>query len=418
MTQLVNLQEIKDFLSIKTANTEEDGRLSNIATQVSSLVSSYCGRVFEAANYTEFFDGGKSSVFVANPPINRVDEVAHYDGNDYLILGGPDVQGQPVIREGKAHSITLVGNPRLKTRVKQFGRSSVRLDGSSYITADSSEDWDFGVDPFTVELFARFDQVAGVQSLVSSESGDSSWSFSVDFDANGAQFLVVDQGNVICTVSQGNVDGVEANQFYHFAVSRQGSDFRIFKDGNLVANATSSVSISNYNTGVDIGKNLTGYVDSVRISHDAKYVSSFSYPNYPLPADSNTKLLLRFDGNNDTNAIYDLSRTVNEYAFYPITGEISFNTGDGGGTPELGFFRPLKFKNYPKGVRIDYNGGFTSIPEDLKLAALEMVKVIYKGRSGSERVSFQGESQQTYKLSIDEFPPQVRRVLNLYRLIG
>lgn len=418
MTQLISLPEIKDFLSIKTLNTEEDGRLSNIAVQVSSLVSSYCGRTFEAANYVEYFDGGKTSVFVANPPINRVDEVAHYDGNDYLILGAPDSLGQPIVKEGRAHSIALVGNPTLKTRVKQFGRSSVRLDGSSYLTASSDEDWDLGVDTFTLEVFARFDEAQGTQTLISSGSGSNTWSLRSDFDSHGLQFQVVQQGQLVCNVSQGSNIGISPNQFYHIAVSRQGSSFKVFRDGTLVANTTSSVNIANYGTGVDIGKYMTGYLDSLRISHDAKYASAFSAPTYPLPADSSTKLLVRFDGSNNSSTIYDLSRTVNEYAFYPVTGEISFDTGDGGGTPELGFFRPLKFRNYPKGVRVDYNGGFASIPDDLKLAVLEMVKVIYKGRSGSERVSFQGESQQTFKLSVDEFPPQVRRVLNLYRLIG
>ena len=47
-----------------------------------------------------------------------------------------------------------------------------------------------------------------------------------------------------------------------------------------------------------------------------------------------------------------------------------------------------------------------------------MVKVIYKGRSGSVKNSLQGDSTQSHRLSIDDFPPEVRRVLNLYRLVG
>ena len=106
MSQLISLSEIKDFLSIKPANVDEDGRLSNIAVQVSSLVASYCGREFSANTYTEYFDGGKASVFVTNPPINYVSEVAHFDGSDYLLLGGPDSSGQPIIIEGKSHNMS------------------------------------------------------------------------------------------------------------------------------------------------------------------------------------------------------------------------------------------------------------------------------------------------------------------------
>ena len=142
MTSLVSLAEIKDFLSIKTANTDEDGRLANIAVQVSSLSSSYCGREFLASNYTEYFDGGISSVFIANPPLNRVDEVSHFDGKEYQILGGPGSNGEPIIVEGQSHSVTPFGDMQLKTRVKKFNRSSGRFDGASYLVVNSTDDWD------------------------------------------------------------------------------------------------------------------------------------------------------------------------------------------------------------------------------------------------------------------------------------
>jgi hypothetical protein len=417
MTQLVSLPEIKDFLSIKPANVDEDGRLSNIAVQVSSLVSSYCGREFLADTYTEYFDGGRASVFIANPPVNYVSEVSHFDGNEYLLLGGPDTEGQPIINEGKAHYVTPYGNPLVKTRVKKFGRSSLRLDGSSYLTTDSTQDWDFGVDDFTLELYARFDSLSGTQTLFSSGNTTNYWSMGVDFGNNGLFFKVVEDSVETCNLVQGSVSGYNANQFYHLAVSRHYTNFYLAREGSILASSINSVDIDNYGTGVNIGKFMTGYVDNARITHDAKYTKSYdTYAYYPA-ADSQTKLLFRFDGTNDTASFTDLSRTTNQYSFYKITGEISFDTGDGGGSPNLGFFRPLKFRNYPNGVRVVYNGGYSSIPDDLKLAALEMIKVIYKGRSGADRVSFQGDSSQSYKLSIDDFPPQVRRVLNLYRLV-
>ncbi len=418
MSQLISLSEIKDFLSIKPANIDEDGRLSNIAIQVSSLVTSYCGREFLANTYTEYFDGGRSSVFIANPPINYISEVGHFDGNDYLLLGGPDTEGQPIIKEGQAHSISMVGAPVLKTRVKKFGRSSLRLDGSSYVTASNNDDWDLGVDDFTVELYARFDSTSGAATMVKSGNATSYWSFGVDFATNGLTFKVVDNSITTCNVVQGANTGIVANQFYHLAVSRQNGTFYLAREGTILTSASNTAYIPNFGSGVDVGNGMTGYIDNIRVTHDAKYTTSYTTEDYPPSADGDTKLLMRFDGSNDTSTFTDLSRTVNQFAFYKITGEVTFDTGDGGGTPELKFFRPLKFRNYPNGVKVVYNGGYTSAPDDLKLAVLEMVKVVYKGRSGAERVSFQGDSSQTHKLSIDDFPPQVRRVLNLYRLVG
>jgi hypothetical protein len=420
MPNLVTLPEIKDFLVIKVVNTDEDGRLANIATQVSSLVESYCGRVFAANNYTEYFDGGISSVFVAYPPLNRVDEVSHFDGKDYVILGGPGVNGEPIITEGTSHSLTNFGNPILSTRVKKFNRSSLRLNGSSYIQTDSTIDWDFGVDPFTIETQVRFDNVSSKQTIVSSGSGSNYWEFQVDMLDDGAKFLLVQNGVETVNVFQGSNTGYSANQFYHMALVRDSNAIKIYRNGTSVASVNTSVSIPNFNTGLSIGTgqaSLSGYLDDFKISHISEYTSNFTAPTFPTRIDENTKLMLRFDGTNNTNTIADVSRKVNDFSFYPITGEVTFNTGYGGGTEALGFFRPLKFFNFPKGVKVTYNGGFATIPSDLKLATLEMIKVIYKGRSGSESVNMQGENINSHKLSMDGFPPQVRRVLNLYRLI-
>jgi len=420
---LVTLAEMKDFLSIKTANTDEDGRLSNIAVQVSSLASSYCGREFLANNYTEYFNGGISSVFISNPPLNRVDEVSQFDGKDYQILGGPGSNGEPIIVEGQSHTISNNGNPLLKTRVKKFNRSSGRFDGASYLSVDSTDDWDLGVDPFTIEMQVRFDDVSsGKQTLISSGSAGDSWELFVDFDDYGLGFKTTVSSTETINVVQSVSSVFSANQFEHIALVRDSSSFYLYKNGVNVGSLASSSNIPNFNTGLNIARGIstnyfTGYLDDLKISHVAEYASAFTAPTNPTRIDENTKLMMRFDGSNNSTTFDDVSRRVNEYSFYSVTGEISFNTGDGGGTPKLGFFRPLQFYNYPNGVRVYYNGGYSSIPADLKLALLEMIKVIYKGKSGTESMRFQGESSNSYKLSIDDFPPQVRRVLNLYRLV-
>lgn len=425
MSNLVTLAELKNFLSIKPSNTEEDGRLSNVITQVSSLVGSYCGRTFAANNYVEYYDGGISAVFVENPPINRVDEVAQFDGKEYQILGCPGTLGQPIVIEGQTHSVNNVGSPLLKTRVKKFNKSSVRLDGSSYLTVSESDDWDFGVDSFTIETFARFDSTSsGTQAIMSSGSSSNNWSLSIDFDTNGLQFTATSNGVESINVSQGANTGYVDNQFHHFALVKEDSVINLYRDGTSLASLSSSNSIPKYSEGLAIGANydasekLTGYLDDLRISHVARYTSNFTAPSYPTLIDEDTRLMLRFDGPNNTNSITDSSRRVNDFTFYPNTGEISFDTGEGSGTPRLGFFNPKQFYNYPRGIRVTYNGGYSTIPEDLKLAVFEMSKIIYKGSAGTQSSRFQGESKDSYNLGVDDFPPQVRRVLNLYRLIN
>ena len=88
---IINLNELKSYLKI-TSSTD-DVRLEALITYAQKLVENYCGREFEAASYTEYFDGGKPSVFVKRIPINNVTTVAEYDGVDYVPLNGPNSDG-------------------------------------------------------------------------------------------------------------------------------------------------------------------------------------------------------------------------------------------------------------------------------------------------------------------------------------
>lgn len=410
MNPLVTLQEVKEFLTIKTTSTEDDPKLSNIILQVSSLVTSYCGRQFDLSNSVEYFDGGTASVFVRNIPIQRINEVSNYNGTDYSILGSPGTLGQPIAVEGSAHAPTIIGNSSLNTRVKKLNKSSIKLDGNSHVEAPASEEWNLGEADFTVESFVRLSANTGNVFAISNN-----WVLSIN---NTSPVLTAYDGSSTVLNLSNNEVLLTLNKFYHVAAVKKDSNVTLYLDGNTVATTDTFYSVIPYNNSVlKIGSNLTGYLDNFRISHIAEYTDEFTTSDYSFPATENTKLLLRFDGANNSTTIVDSSRTVNEYAFYTDTGEISFDVGHGGGNPSLGFNNITTSSNYPRGVKIDYLGGFYEIPYDLKLAILEMIKIIHKGRSGTERASFAGDSSQAFVLSSDDFPPQVRRVLNLYKLV-
>lgn len=106
---------------------------------------------------------------------------------------------------------------------------------------------------------------------------------------------------------------------------------------------------------------------------------------------------------------------VTQYALNNDTGRITRNVGGNSGSPRLDLVYPLVFLNYVNGVKVSYNGGFDTIPPDLKQATLDYVKLIYKQEQGVETFSLQGESKVNRDLSAD-FPVHVRRILDLYRI--
>jgi hypothetical protein len=73
------------------------------------------------------------------------------------------------------------------------------------------------------------------------------------------------------------------------------------------------------------------------------------------------------------------------------------------------------FNSYAKGVRVSYNGGYTTIPADLKLCCLALIKDLHKGID-AQITRFDREQIQQMPYSAG-FPPHIRRVLDLYRLV-
>ena len=56
------------------------------------------------------------------------------------------------------------------------------------------------------------------------------------------------------------------------------------------------------------------------------------------------------------------------------------------------------------------------MPFDLKMATLDYIKILHKQDQDRSGFSFEGERADKYKLSAD-FPPHIRRVLELYRIV-
>lgn len=107
---------------------------------------------------------------------------------------------------------------------------------------------------------------------------------------------------------------------------------------------------------------------------------------------------------------------VAQYTWDTDTGEIVRNPTIDSGLFILDYQSPLAFNNYKKGVKIEYNGGYDVIPNDIKMAAIDYVKILHKNEQGTSTISFQGESKENINLAISGFPPHIKRILNFYRI--
>jgi hypothetical protein len=367
MTALITLQELKTYLKVKLDNIEDDSMLNTIINQCSSLVENYCGRVFSTADYSEYFDGGVTKLYVNNPPIQYMSGVYVYNGSDYVRAGNPDpYTGRMLTGYGEYNQVSVIGTPEFSSRSKKFGTTSLRISGDECVTGTISDDFDLRDEDFCIESQARFSNNSAIHTIFSwGDSVSNCATLAVDFVSSGLTFNVYSSGSEVISIKQNATIGYDTTSWKHYAVSREGNTFRLFREGTLLASNTSSVSIPVFSGSFNIGCRVTednylgGYLDETRLSWAPRYTAAFTAPTQSFSTDSYTKLLLHYDG----SAIDD-SRNVNQYTWDTESGEVSVDTSIA--HRELRVFTVATFRNYPKGVKIEYSGGYTTIPDDLK----------------------------------------------------
>jgi len=204
----------------------------------------------------------------------------------------------------------------------------------------------------------------------------------------------------------------------------ENNDCRIFKGGSLVSPVvTVSNVFPNLSAPVEIGRqNLTdkqyfsGQLDEIRMSLNSYRANANFVPQtYTYSTDTNTTLLMHFNGSKDAITTYDSSLNREQYTWYGATGEITKHVGQDTGRETLSILGVKQFYNYTHGVKITYNGGYDTIPSDVKLVTLDYIKELHKGLE-NRAVSLQGESISSFEFT-GGFAPHIRRVLDLYRIV-
>lgn len=421
----ITLNQVKNYLNISSTN--EDARLSNLISYACAAVENYIGFEVLSNNYSEVFDGGHASVFVSRLPLQQVYAVNEYDGYAYRRLANPQTDGSSVTRLQSGNAVlTTNGGPVLKSRFKKFGESSAFFNGSTdYLTSGDSDNWYFGDSPFTIELQVRANSYSSNLTFIS-QAADSNNYWSLGYDTtNGYNFRAVSGGTEVANVTHANNTGYTSNSFHHVEIARSGSTFKIYRDGVELGTQTTSNVMPDISGSLEIARQnvsstynyFKGFIDELRISHTARHTDDFTPPTYQHSTDDNTVLLVHFDGPNDTSQFSDDHATVEQFIFYPVTGEITRNVGQNTGDYGLSLVGAIVFKNYPRGVKVDYKAGYDSgsVPYDLSLATLDYAKMLHKDRQESQGFTFQGENIQDRALS-SNFPPHIKRILDLYRI--
>ena len=173
------------------------------------------------------------------------------------------------------------------TNVVKIGKASGYFDGGgSWIESPDSPDWDLGTSDFTIEWWEyRFNVTSG-RCVTSRDYAAAKPAFLLGY-SNGTNSLVY------LSSDGANWDIANAESFgaptiavwEHYALVREGSNFRMYKNGVEVNTFTSAAALNPSSAVMSIGRNgatyITACIDEFRFETRAVYTSAFTPAKEP-----------------------------------------------------------------------------------------------------------------------------------------
>lgn len=181
------------------------------------------------------------------------------------------------------YSITANGTVS-STATAKFGGRSASFNGSSqFLSLADNDDWDFTGD-FTVESWVYLNSVNQNGTIVSQYAGAGSIGFNFQFRSDFGGSYIVSSGDTI-QIGRGAIN--TGNTWVHVAVSRSGTNLRMFFDGvQQGETVTDSTSFSGSTVPLTIGRlpsfnvhYLNGFLQDLRLTKAARYTSNFTPPD-------------------------------------------------------------------------------------------------------------------------------------------
>jgi parallel beta-helix repeat protein len=189
------------------------------------------------------------------------------------------------------HAVTAYGNAQHRNPVGKD--SAIHFDGNGdYLSLAHDEDWDFGTDDFTIDLWVNFTAVPAQYDGIFGSNRIVNWQF------NG--YMIFYDGSIQWQHSGTGVinSGITpvVGDWYHLAVVRNGSDLTFYVNGGdaatgaKISKTIGTAAINSAGDGLLISRlrrQISGYepacyMDEIRVTRSALWEDNFTPPNPPF----------------------------------------------------------------------------------------------------------------------------------------
>ena len=203
----------------------------------------------------------------------------------------------------RGNTVTFGGDAEISTAQSKFGGSSLSLDGNGdYVDLPQATNQLVSED-FTIEFWFRINSGAGSETIglfgsyyttpsgkgmlmVSSATYNQVYFQWMYGSGTGTDWAYLNQ-------TQGTRTALSNNTWYHVAVTRSGSTWRLFLNGTQEDSVTqsdqltdsgSTTRLGNYGPSATASHGLNGYIEDFRITRGvARYTSNFTAPTSAHP---------------------------------------------------------------------------------------------------------------------------------------
>ena len=262
--------------------------------------------------------------FVGNIDEFRLSRVARYSGTSYttptaaftddsdtlLLLHMEGADGSTTFVEGEnkrsQHGIKATGNGNTDNAQFKFGVSSYSATSQgNYLDID-----DFGAlgnGDWTMEAFVRYNVLSGAQMVFDWRPPSTQGAYPTLYVSGTSLIFYQSSGSRINSGA-----ALSTGTWYHFALCKSGSSTKLFIDGTQVGSTYTDTNtylgarLRLFGDGFTAGNaTLDGFVDELRVSKSARYTANFTPTTESFQNDSNTLLLMHFDGTDGENDFTD-----------------------------------------------------------------------------------------------------------------
>jgi hypothetical protein len=174
------------------------------------------------------------------------------------------------------NDLETVGNAQISTSVVKYGTGSMYFDGTGdNLNTPTSPNLAFGTGDFTIECWVYANDVTSLAGIYDGRGGSATPTIVIQ----SGTFKYFTNGGFQITSSS-----ISTSTWYHLAVSRSGTNTKLFvngvQGGSTYSDSTNYVSTTpSFIGALYDGSSLNGYIDDLRITKGyARYTANFTPP--------------------------------------------------------------------------------------------------------------------------------------------